>query len=342
MTVSHALNGRRHAMGADTYERVLQAVRELDYVPVRTATQNRPLETRAIGVVPFHANLSHDMLDNLTNGGICEGARKHGYDVLIMLRDEEDWMMNRQNVRFLDRRSDGFIFVSGGMNEWEGALNSLVEHRIPTVACYRRDVPSEVAWVDPDNEGIIAQLLECFQRHGHRRVAYLAAPKVVPELAKADPNWIVSAPGPHSIYDDVQRSAAFESAMERDAQLWEHHLILTAVTPEWEILPEVLPTLQREGITGVLCANDMIAMEFLGVVRAAGLRVPESISITGIDDSPDAATHGLTTVAFGYDEVGRSAMEAWIQMRAGKPPEECCVIVPTRLVERTSVGPPCQ
>jgi LacI family transcriptional regulator len=343
VTVSNVLRGLEGEASAETRQRVLAAARNLNYVPVKPPTvQNRHVETRAIGLVPTYAKLSHNILDNLTNGGICEGARKHGYDILIMLRDEADWMVNRQHVRFLDRRSDGFIFVSGGMGEWEGALNLLAEHRIPTVVCYRRDVPPAVAWVDPDNEGIVRQLLECFQRHGHRRVAYLTMPKVVPESAMVDPNWLVSASGSHLIYDTVQRCAAFESAMARDIHLWEHHLTLPFFTPEWQIIPEVLPVLRRAGITGVLCDNDVLAVQFLDMIHAAGLRVPQDISVAGIDDLPQAAAHGLTSVAFGYGEVGRLAVEAWIQLRAGKAPAQCCQVVPTRLVERTSVAAPRQ
>ena len=74
MTVSHALKGRKGSMSAATYERVMQAVRDLNYVPVHTATQNRHTETRALGVVPFHANLSSHEIDSYTYGGITEGA----------------------------------------------------------------------------------------------------------------------------------------------------------------------------------------------------------------------------------------------------------------------------
>jgi LacI family transcriptional regulator len=339
MTVSHALNGRKQSMGAETYERVLEAVRELNYVPVRTAAQNRHVETRAIGVVPFHANLSHTPLDNFTNGGIYEGARKHGYDILVMLRDDSEWMVNRQGARFLDRRSDGFIFVSSGAGEWDGALAILAENNIPTVVCYRRDVPAEIAWVDPDNEAIVAQLMDCFQRHGHRRIAYLGNPSIVPLLAASDPNWLISTSGVHPNYDDVQRRAAFETAIASNPH-WEHHIVFTGATSHWELSPDAVPTLLQEGITAVICTSDFIAMKLLDALSAAGVRVPEDISVAGVDDLPEAAARGLTSVAFGYSEVGRLAVEAWTELRQGKAPEQCSKVVSTTLIERSSVGAP--
>lgn len=340
MTVSHALKGRKGSMSAATYERVMQAVRDLNYVPVHTATQNRHTETRALGVVPFHANLSSHEIDSYTYGGITEGARKHGYDILIMLRDEADWMVNRQDVRFLDRRSDGFIFVSSGVGEWADALSLLVEHQIPSVVCYRRDVPPEIPWIDPDNEEIIRQLLALFRKHGHRRVAYLGNPNMVPTLASSDPNWLISSLTSHPNHDDVCRRAVFEQIMAQESDYWEHYVVTTGTTPYWEIDPEVLPRLRQEGITAAICASDMIALKFIAVMQQAGLNAPDDISIAGTDDFPISEPRGLTTMAFGYKEVGRLAVDAWIELLAGTPASECSRIVPVRLIERTTVGPP--
>ena len=338
MTVSHAINGRKQFMSAETYERVLNAVQELNYVPVRAAKQNHHVETRAIGIIPFHADPSMSVLDYFTQGGIYEGARKNGYDVLVMLRDEADWMVNRQDMRFLDRRSDGFIFVSGGLDEWQNALSLLQQHKIPTVVCYRRDVAPDIAWVDPDNEQIINSALECLWRHGHRRVAYLGSPDLVPTLAVNDPNWLVSAMVPHSGYDDIQRRTTFRAAIEK--QPWEQLSVLTATDHHWKIPDDVLAKLLADDITGVVCSSDFIALQFIDLATKAGVRVPQDISVIGTDDMPEAAARNLTSVAFGYKEVGRLAVEAWIKLNSGKPASECNCVVPVHLVERGSVAAP--
>ena len=51
MTVSNVLRNRTERMAPETRERVLSAVHALDYVPVRTAAQNRHVTTNALGVV---------------------------------------------------------------------------------------------------------------------------------------------------------------------------------------------------------------------------------------------------------------------------------------------------
>src|SRR5580693_2218843 len=85
MTVSRVLRGRDDLVSPDTRERVLAAVRELDYIPVRFAAQNRHVETRIVGVVPHMTDLSRG-LDLDTLNGVASTARVNGYDVLLMLR----------------------------------------------------------------------------------------------------------------------------------------------------------------------------------------------------------------------------------------------------------------
>ena len=51
MTVSNVLRNRSEKMAEETRQRVLQAIHDLDYTPVRTAAQNRHVTTNAIGVV---------------------------------------------------------------------------------------------------------------------------------------------------------------------------------------------------------------------------------------------------------------------------------------------------
>ncbi len=88
MTVSRVLHGRKNKVNEETYSRVVAAMQELDYVPVRSAVQNRHVETKAIGLVPYHKMVSRYKLDSVTYDGICESASDEGYDLLVMLRNE--------------------------------------------------------------------------------------------------------------------------------------------------------------------------------------------------------------------------------------------------------------
>ncbi|MEO3927770.1 LacI family DNA-binding transcriptional regulator [Micromonosporaceae bacterium B7E4] len=85
------------------------------------------------------------------------------------------------------------------------------------------------------------------------------------------------------------------------------------------------------------CANDVIAIGAMSALRAAGVRVPEQLSVTGFDDIPLATdvTPRLTTVAIPLARIGRDA----IRMALGEHGEPQRVTVRGELVVRDSTRP---
>ena len=62
--------------------------------------------------------------------------------------------------------------------------------------------------------------------------------------------------------------------------------------------------------TAVFVANDQMALGVLHACHAAGLRVPDDLSIIGFDDIPEAAyfTPALTTMRQDFDALGRDVL----------------------------------
>ncbi len=59
--------------------------------------------------------------------------------------------------------------------------------------------------------------------------------------------------------------------------------------------------------TAVVAANDQMALGVLLALRERGLRVPEDVSITGVDDIPDAAYFSPPLTTLQVDFVARDA-----------------------------------
>jgi DNA-binding LacI/PurR family transcriptional regulator len=97
----------------------------------------------------------------------------------------------------------------------------------------------------------------------------------------------------------------------------------------------------REGVTGVSCYNDLTAIGVLRAFRAAGLRVPQDISVIGCDDIAAASwvAPALTTVAQQKAEMGRLAVERLVALldEPDAPPE--VIHLPMVLRVRESTGP---
>ncbi len=334
-TASRVARGYRSLVNDDTYDRVIAAMQALNYVPVRTALQNHHVATNTIGVVPMHRKPSSSPIDSLTIEGLCFGAGDHGRDLLIMLRGEAEWLVNRDELRFLDRRSDGFIFISPGMGEWQFALEALVENDLPSVVCYRRDVPENVAWVDPDNEGIVRLALQCLTGHGHSRIAYVAGPRA----DSISNEYLADVIAVRNSYDDLERQRYF-SALTAEMGLENTGRNIVHVNDShWQVTPEDFLALRESGATAVLCVNDYIAQQIWAYTQAAGMSIPGDLSIVGVGSEFQSVQIGLSSVVFGYDTVGRMAIEAWMELRQGKAAADCCKVAPVTLVERSSTGP---
>ena len=336
MTVSRVVRGRKHLVSADTYERVLASLHELNYVPTRSAFQNRHVETSTIGYVPHDLEVPHNRIDSLTLEGLCQTARRHGYDVLMLLRDEADWMVNRQVARFLDRRSDGFIILSPRRGEWHEMLEMLTEQEIPVVICYRRDVPEGIAWVDPDNEEVMRLAVAHLAEHGHSQMALLVGPSPTQKSSRAE---VVEQPGIHDHFDDIERERYFRGFIDEFCQSGSRSSIVRVLDENWKLLPGTIELLLGQKITGIVC-GDHIALQLWDEMDAAGLKVPNDFSIIGVDNMAEAAHRGLSSVAFGYEEVGRLAVQAWVELCEGKAARDCCKVVPVRLIRRQSVAQP--
>ncbi|RYH33303.1 MAG: hypothetical protein EON54_20485 [Alcaligenaceae bacterium] len=69
-----------------------------------------------------------------------------------------------------------------------------------------------------------------------------------------------------------------------------------------------------------------------------GLRVPEDLSIVGIDNMPGTEQRGLTTFHNPFSEIGSTATSALLSLLQGGSVEENCHKIPMPLIERASVS----
>jgi DNA-binding LacI/PurR family transcriptional regulator len=106
---------------------------------------------------------------------------------------------------------------------------------------------------------------------------------------------------------------------------------LEAAGAEWTAMPR-LAFGGHDGPTAVLAATDQLALEAVETARAAGVRVPEDLSVVGFDDIPGAAWSGLTTVRQPLFEKGEIAGRMLTDGTAGE------VILPVELVVRGSTA----
>jgi LacI family transcriptional regulator len=203
-----------------------------------------------------------------------------------------------------------------------GYAKDLADVDAPLILCGRPPVPEHPALVavDYDHRVGVGLAVDELAKLGHRKIAYVGEPRgmTTAEL----------------------RMDGYRSGLERNGLPFESAFIRVALNNEDDgarAVAELLAT--GPAVTAIVCMTDNIAVGAYRAVRAAGLRIPEDVSIVGFDDVPVVGdlTPGLTTVHPPFFEVGVRAGE----IALGLAPSENVLLQPT-LVHRGSTAPPLQ
>ena len=92
--------------------------------------------------------------------------------------------------------------------------------------------------------------------------------------------------------------------------------------------------------TALFALSDEMGFGAIHAAHERGLRIPEDVSIVGVDDHDVSAVVGLTTVHQDVDQHGARAARLMIAKLAGEAVDPARHNDPIRLVVRTSTGPP--
>ncbi len=318
-TVSRTINGSP-LVSDRLSKRVWQAIKQLNYFPnthARTLVSGR---SRLLGIIV--ENITNPFFPELIQS-FEEIAVKHGYEILVSSSNSDPAILTTCVRRMLERKVDGVAVMTFG--EEESVLDQLVHRNVPIVlAEFKLDDPKASTILLDYSTGIRAAV-DHLVGLGHRNIAFLA--------------------GPHSLHSAVTRENDFRASM-RGAGL--------PLQKKWVI--ECDHTL-KGGVAGftqlqklaarptaIVCSNDMIA---IGVLRAAymeGLRVPQDLSVIGLDDIDFAefTLPPLTSIRLSRADLARAAFEA-LRAQAENPanpklPHE--FLVSTSLVVRGSTAAP--
>lgn len=320
-TVSHVINGTRRVSDA-ARERVLQAVRDSGYVPSQVARSLRAAQTHVLGVLvpdisnPFCAEI---LL------GVEQAAHEAGYAVVLGNTRLSDAEQTQQVDRLLGRRIDGLLAVAGVFDH--GRLAQTIGAQLAG-----RALP--VLLIDHEAEEVCADVLQADSlqaahmatQHltdlGHRRIACISGPLEMPISRERVEGWRLALA-------QVGVQPAADWLFEGDFGLAQGHRLAQACLAQGEF-------------TAILACNDVMALGALRAAHQCGCRVPQDVSIIGIDGIELGAylQPALTTIGEPLREVGRVAVQRLIE-RIGLPEQ-----APLRqwrralqLIERESTGP---
>ncbi|KOV31533.1 LacI family transcriptional regulator [Streptomyces sp. XY431] len=312
-TVSRVLNGAPHVR-PDTRDRVLAAIRELDYRPNSAARALVTRRSQTLGVVSFDSTLygPASMLD-----GIERAARSAGYFVSVTsLRSLDGRSVQEAVDRLRDQGVEGVVVIAPQISAVSAVAR--LSSSVPLVAVGSGN-QTQVPMVSVGNragaEAATGYLLDL----GHRTVHHLAGPA----------NWLESQDREDGWRRTLESAGASVPVVERG---------------DWSARSGYqagLRMAELRDVTAVFCANDHMALGVLRALHELGRSVPGDISVVGFDDIPEAAYFipPLTTVRQDFGELGRRALELLVEELAGVAHASAHVRISPEMVLRRSAGP---
>lgn len=340
-TVSKILNPSSSAnirVSAETREKVLAAVKKLDYRPSYGAKLLRGESTRTIGFaisLPKDHNAAY--LSNYTFrllNGIGHAASLKGYQVLLLNGVDYRYFMNIKRV-------DALIMINFPLcsNPERKRMYDMFEEFA------QRNYPYVVINGEPGDESM---------------------PKI--PLIRVD-----NASGMRQVAEFIVRkqyaAVGFAGELTPNPQL--HHLERRRLLAEYldgsgcRLLPEAVLLGSGNGVPDIprigryshdegraamrylmekkcvprclVCGDDDIAMGVLKAAVEAGIRVPEELAVIGFDDdqNTDYLNPALTTVHQPLEEFGRLAVD-YVLAKMEEPEKLIELVIEPKLIERES------
>jgi DNA-binding LacI/PurR family transcriptional regulator len=316
--VSFALNGRP-GLAQSTVDRIIAAADELGWRPSNRARSLSVSKAFALGLVITRdpAVLSSDPFFPAFIAGVESVLATRGQALVLQVvtAGEDEEAGYRRLAQ--DGRVDG-VFLSDLRHD-DPRIGLLVELGLPAVTLNRPDETSPFPAVTLDDRPGTTAVVEHLLELGHTRLAHVA--------------------GPPAFVHATARAAAFAAALataglEPVAMEAGDFTAAGGISATRRLL--ALP----EPPTAIVYANDRMAIAGLGAAQAAGLTVPDDLSIAGFDDSEisEYVHPGLTTVRADPFRFGEAAAQTLNQVVDGVTDVPDVELPPAQLVVRRSTA----
>lgn len=321
-TVSFVVNDVPHVnISEETRARVQRAIAQLDYHPHEGARSLSRKATRDLALVIPDAMNPHYLV---IAEGIEAYAESRDYTVLVS-SSGFDTERERRSLRWLkQRRVDALILCSTGASGWHEEARRLIAqgHVITTIG-------ADIAGADVDTVGAVVGpgerlLLEHLIRLGHRRIGYV-----------------------YGVFN-------YETYGGRlDVLLAIHRELGLPLAEGW--VRRCGPTMEEgcraaralleacaggERPTALIAVNDVLAGAVLSALHAAGIAVPDEMSVAGFDNTPQSlyTSPPLTTVDPDARAMGEHAARLTLERLADPGRSPVRVETAPRLVVRGSTA----
>lgn len=297
-------------VNADTLKRIYDAAEKVGYVPRKNAQQSNDDSGKLIAVVindignPVYAEFVKS---------IQHRCREYGYSIMIIDSQE---MSSIEHIMLMltEEYVDGIVLTSSRLSD----ANIQKMAKAKPLVLINRSVHG-VKSVIADTYGGLEKFLQELCSLGHKSLTYLSGP--------AD-SW----------QNAVRRETLSGICKKKGISL----NVIPGSSPTYGGGVSCVAQFFQHPTSAVIAYNDIMAIGFMTAMKDCGIKVPEKVSVGGIDDIPISAivSPALSTVRIDRTLIGKTATDELIgQLRGGnlrrslKP-----IMIGSHFVMRGSVG----
>jgi DNA-binding LacI/PurR family transcriptional regulator len=318
-TVSLVLSNNPR-ISEDTRSKVLAAIQRTGYRPNIHARGLATNASRVFSVVlPDLENVFAEEYFGTLLGGIYAGASAAGYKVVVDVANMK-FIRTQEYMDLLNsRRADGMIFL--GSSLYDKYLVSLEGGGLRVMLVDNYFLDAKLSYVASDHKAAGRLAAEHLLKLGHRRIGLITGTNVqtAQDFLEAAEQTLKAAGIP--VEDTPWADGRFSEAKACEAA----GSLLAA----------------RPDLTAIIAGNDKMALGVMRCAREKGIRVPDDLSVIGMDNvrSAGAASPGLTTVDPHLNNVGLFVARKMLAWMHGEF-ETCAETLPVDLVVRQSTARP--
>lgn len=315
-TVSHVINKNRF-VSDPIRDKVLAAIKQLNYAPSALARSLKLNETRTIGMLvtassnPFYAEVVR---------GVERSCYERGYSLILCNTEGDIDRMSRSIETLMQKRVDGLLLMCTESHR----PSQDILRCYPSLPIIMMDwAPFEgVNDVIQDNSLLGGEMATSYLiARGYTRIACIA--------------------GPQDKTPAKERLQGFRQAMDRAG---------LPVLPDYEVASDFefgggLVAMKQllalpQPPEAVFTSNDAMAVGVYQALHQAGLSIPQDMAVIGYDDIEIAQYMAppLTTIHQPKDDLGELAIDTLIHRLNNPEAEPQVLILTPELIERGSVA----
>ncbi len=325
-TISLVLNNSPSAKSIppETRQRVLDAAEKLNYRPNYFARSLR--QSKSMSVAVLAPDLSEGYFTRVMSG-VVEELTQAKYFYFTACHDWKPELMEEYPRMLVERAVDGFLLLNTPAG---------LDVPVPVVAISAHGSEPNVTHIVLDHERAVEMALRHLYELGHRKIAFMRGPKVIPD---SDFRW----EGIQLAANTLGLELHPDLITRIDSGAWSEKTGNHPMSPEIGYEPMKALLEKTRDFTAIFCFNDIAAIGAIRALTEAGLSVPSDVSVVGFDDIQSAAfcTPSLTTVRQPLNEMGKRGARILLQ-RIAIPEDKSLIeeiVMAPELVVRESTGP---